>query len=237
MAEVVPTDPGTASTTIGVAHAAAAEMTRWLRSDADRHWHRHRPYTQSGDRAVDADRVPAAQGGVADRQYFTRWVGSVLQRHLQYRRHGQGTLLSDAAAGDRVVADEREVLHGQPMVRPMLELASQAESPLSASAIDGTHRCSRRLHFACRTQRAARRPGGLRNLRACVRREAKPIDGLTNARVASALFRTRDVAGRCTRHGTEEIAGYVAAHNRRPYQWHDHRRGHHRNLTRAQDFA
>ena len=34
MAEVVPTDPGSSSTTLGVADAAAAEMTRWLKSEA-----------------------------------------------------------------------------------------------------------------------------------------------------------------------------------------------------------
>ena len=103
--EVVPSDPGSSSTTIGVAEAAAAEIERWLRSaDADRAGDRHRPHAEGGDRAAVADGVPAAPGRVADRQHRARRLGGLLQRHFHDGRHDQGAQLPDAAAGHRLVA-------------------------------------------------------------------------------------------------------------------------------------
>ena len=66
LVEVVPSDPDSSSTTLGIAEAAAAEIERRLSSvDADRHGDRHRPHAEGGDRAAAAHGVPAAQDRVA----------------------------------------------------------------------------------------------------------------------------------------------------------------------------
>src|SRR3954452_6652269 len=96
LVEVVPSDPTSSSTTIGIAEAAAAEIERRLRSptpivlglrtgrpakgggrerappaatDPHRLGHRHRPHAEGGDRAIAADGMLAAQGCVLDRQH------------------------------------------------------------------------------------------------------------------------------------------------------------------------
>ena len=67
-----------------------------------RHGARHRPHPQGGDRAADADGVPAAPHRLAHRQHRTGRLGFVLQRHLFHGRCGQGPQFSYASAGHRL---------------------------------------------------------------------------------------------------------------------------------------
>jgi DNA-binding transcriptional regulator LsrR (DeoR family) len=127
--EVVPSDPVSGSTTVGIAEAAAAEIERWLKKPD--------PIVlavgtgRTLKAAVDqlpAIECPQASHRVADRQYRAGRLGCLLQRHLQHGRCGQGAAFPDAAAGAGVTsAEERETLHAQQLVRSTLEMSAQAD--------------------------------------------------------------------------------------------------------------
>ncbi len=105
LVEVVPSDPESPSTIVGIAQAAASEIERRLKSvDPDRHGDRHGPHAQGSDRPADADGVPAAQDRFAHRQHRAGRLGGLLQRHLQHCRRGEGAQLPHAAAGHRLVS-------------------------------------------------------------------------------------------------------------------------------------
>ncbi len=102
--EIVPSDPGASSTTIGIAEAAAAEIERWLK--------RPDPIVlaigtgRTLKAAVDQlpiDRMPQPSHRIADGQYHAGRLGRLLQRHLQHGGCGEGAAFSDAAAGARVL--------------------------------------------------------------------------------------------------------------------------------------
>ena len=64
--EVVPSDPESESTTLGVAIATASNSKMARQADADDHRHGDRAHAESRGRATTGERLPAAQGGVAD---------------------------------------------------------------------------------------------------------------------------------------------------------------------------
>ncbi len=100
--EIVPSDPGSSSRTVGIAEAAAAEIERWLR--------RPDPIVlavgtgRTLKAAVDQlptiecpnHRIVSLTGNITP-DGFSR----LLQRHLQHGGCGEGAALPDAAAGAR----------------------------------------------------------------------------------------------------------------------------------------
>jgi DNA-binding transcriptional regulator LsrR (DeoR family) len=197
MAEVVPTDPGSTSTTLGVADAAAAEMTRWLKSE-----------------------TPIVLGIGTGR---TLKAAIELLSPIECPQHKvvslTGNIAPDGSAAfynvifniaDKIKArsfpmplpviasspEERELLHSQAMIRPVLELSAQAtvafvgigdledDAPLF---IDG---------FISRQELLALRQAGAvcEIVGRAFDRNGVPIKGLTNDRVASAHIPSRDTA-------------------------------------------
>jgi DNA-binding transcriptional regulator LsrR (DeoR family) len=197
MAEVVPTDPGSTSTTLGVADAAAAEMTRWLKSE-----------------------TPIVLGIGTGR---TLKAAIELLSPIECPQHKvvslTGNIAPDGSAAfynvifniaDKIKArsfpmplpviasspEERELLHSQAMIRPVLELSAQAtvafvgigdledDAPLF---IDG---------FISRQELLALRQAGAvcEIVGRAFDRNGVPIKGLTNDRVASAHIPPRDTA-------------------------------------------
>jgi DNA-binding transcriptional regulator LsrR (DeoR family) len=197
MAEVVPTDPGSTSTTLGVADAAAAEMTRWLKSE-----------------------TPIVLGIGTGR---TLKAAIELLSPIECPQHKvvslTGNIAPDGSAAfynvifniaDKIKArsfpmplpviasspEERELLHSQAMIRPVLELSAQANvaflgiGDLSEDAplfIDG---------FISREELLAlRQAGGVCEIVGrAFDRNGVPLKGLTNDRVASAHIPPRDTA-------------------------------------------
>ena len=99
-AEIVPSDPGGSSSTVGIAEAGAGEIERWLkRPDPIIIARRDRSDAESRCRSAAADGMPAAPYRVADRQYRAGRVGRLLQRHLLDGRCHQGAAFSHASAG------------------------------------------------------------------------------------------------------------------------------------------
>ena len=95
LAEVVPSDPASSSTTMGIAEAAAAEIERRLSSaEPIVHGARYGSYAEGGDRAASRHGLPAAQDRVADWQHFAGRLRRLLQRRLHHGRPHQGALAS-----------------------------------------------------------------------------------------------------------------------------------------------
>ena len=80
--EVAPTDPGSTSSTLGIAQVAAAEFERWLQATrAGDHRHRHRAHDARRRRPIAGDGMSATQAGRARRHHQDRRLGVVLRRH------------------------------------------------------------------------------------------------------------------------------------------------------------
>jgi DNA-binding transcriptional regulator LsrR (DeoR family) len=87
LVEVVPSDPGSASTTLGVAEAASAEIERRLSSQQPivMALGTGRTLKAAIEKAA-CDGMPAAQGRVADRKYCAGRFGCFLQCRLHHGR-------------------------------------------------------------------------------------------------------------------------------------------------------
>ncbi|KAI1690772.1 putative sugar-binding domain-containing protein [Ditylenchus destructor] len=102
--DIVPSDPGSTSTTIGIAEAGAAEIERWLKKSE--------PIVLAvgTGRTLKAaiDQLPTMECPQHRIMSLTGNIspdgsGCVLQRHLFHGRCGQGPALSDAVAGSGVL--------------------------------------------------------------------------------------------------------------------------------------
>ena len=180
MAEVVPTDPGSTSTTLGVADAAAAEMTRWLKSE-----------------------TPIVLGIGTGR---TLKAAIELLSPIECPQHKvvslTGNIAPDGSAAfynvifniaDKIKArsfpmplpviasspEERELLHSQAMIRPVLELSAQAYCRLCRhrGPVGGCAALHRWLHLARGTSGAQAGWRGLRNRRARLRPQRRAAQG------------------------------------------------------------
>ncbi|MCO4317061.1 sugar-binding transcriptional regulator [Phyllobacterium sp. 21LDTY02-6] len=189
MAEVVPTDPASTSTTLGVADAAAAEMTRWLKSEAPivlgigtgrtlkAAIEQLSPIECPQHKVVSLTGNISPDGSAAYYNVIFNIADKIKARSFPMP-------LPVIASSP----EERELLHSQAMIRSVLELAAQAnvafvgigdlddDAPLY---IDG---------FISRDELLAlRRAGAVCEITGrAYDRDGVPIAGLTNDRVASA---------------------------------------------------
>lgn len=197
MAEVVPTDPGSTSTTLGVADAAAAEMTRWLKLDtpvvvgigtgrtlkaaiemlSPIDCPQHKVVSLTGNIAPD--------GSAAFYNVIFNIAEKVKARSFPMP-------LPVIASSP----EERELLHSQPMIRSVLELSAKADvafigiGDLEDDAplfVDG---------FISRAELQTLRQAGAvcEIVGRAFDRNGVAIEGLTNERVASALIPSRETA-------------------------------------------
>ncbi len=197
MAEVVPTDPGSTSTTLGVADAAAAEMTRWLKMEAPVivgigtgrtlkaaieilspiDCPQHKVVSLTGNIAPD--------GSAA----FYNVIFNIAEK-IKARSFPMSLPVIASSP------EERELLHSQPMIRSVLDLSAKADvafigiGDLEDDAplfVDG---------FISHDELQALRQAGAvcEIIGRAFDRNGIAIEGLTNERVASALIPSRETA-------------------------------------------
>ncbi|EJN00531.1 sugar-binding transcriptional regulator [Phyllobacterium sp. YR531] len=197
MAEVVPTDPGSNSTTLGVADAAAAEMTRWLKTEtpvvvgigtgrtlkaaieilSPIDCPQHKVVSLTGNIAPD--------GSAA----FYNVIFNIAEK-IKARSFPMPLPVIASSP------EERELLHSQPMIRSVLDLSAKADvafigiGDLEDDAplyVDG---------FISKAELLALRQAGAvcEIVGHAFDRNGVAIEGLTNERVASALIPSRETA-------------------------------------------
>ena len=195
LAEVVPSDPASESTTIGVAEAAAAEIERWLRHPepiimaigtgrtlkaaieqlTPMECPHHKVVSLTGNIAPD--------GSAAFYNVIFNVADTVKARSFPMP-------LPVIASSAR----ERELLHAQPMIRETLALAAQANvtflgigdvGPEAPLFLDG---------FVTEAElKALQKAGAVGEICGwCFEADGKLIEGLTNDRVASAPWPSRE---------------------------------------------
>ncbi len=215
LCEVVPTDPGSDSTTLGVAQAVAAEIERWLR--------RAEPAVLAlgTGRTLKAavEQLPAID---SPQHKVVSLTGNIAPDGSAAYYNVVFTMADTVKARSfpmplPVIASsnaERAMLHGQAMIRPTLELAAQADvtfvgiGELGEAAplfVDG---------FISKDELAALRKAGAVGeiVGWAYDRSGRLIDGITNDRVASAPIpdraRSRVVAAAM---GPRKLPGIAAA--------------------------
>jgi len=216
MAEVVPTDPGSTSTTLGVADSAAAEMMRWLRSEAPivlgigtgrtlkAAIEQLSPIECPQHKVVSLTGNISPDGSAAYYNVIFNIADKIKARSFPMP-------LPVIASSPQ----ERELLHAQAMIRPVLELAARAnvaflgigdlkdeEAPLF---VDG---------FISREElNALQRAGAVCEIIGrAFDRNGEPIIGLTNDRVASAPIPSCETAlVIATAMGPRKMQGIAAA--------------------------
>ncbi|MEO8684437.1 MAG: sugar-binding transcriptional regulator [Devosia sp.] len=195
LVEVVPSDPASESTTIGVAEAAAAEIERWLRHPepiimaigtgrtlkaaieqlTPMECPHHKVVSLTGNIAPD--------GSAAFYNVIFNVADTVKARSFPMP-------LPVIASSAR----ERELLHAQPMIRETLALAAQANvtflgigdvGPEAPLFLDG---------FVTEAElKALQKAGAVGEICGwCFDADGKLIEGLTNDRVASAPWPSRE---------------------------------------------
>lgn len=197
MAEVVPTDPGSTSTTLGVADAAAAEMTRWLKMEAPvvvgigtgrtlkAAIEMLSPIDCPQHKVVSLTGNIAPDGSAA----FYNVIFNIAEK-IKARSFPMPLPVIASSP------EERELLHSQPMIRSVLELSAKADvafigiGDLEDDAplfVDG---------FISRAELQALRQAGAvcEIVGRAFDRNGIAIKGLTNERVASALIPSRETA-------------------------------------------
>jgi DNA-binding transcriptional regulator LsrR (DeoR family) len=219
LADVAPTDPGSSSTTIGIAQAASAEIEKWLRSD--------KPITMAigTGRTLKAaveqlprmdcshHKVVSLTGNVAPDGSAAYY--NVIFNIADALKARSFPMPLPVFASSR---EERDLLHEQPMIRSTLKLAAEADvtfigiGDLGAEAplyVDG---------FISEAElKALQRAGAVGEIVGWTYDEAgKMIDGITNDRVASAPIPSREkslvVAAAM---GERKLPGILAALRRR----------------------
>jgi DNA-binding transcriptional regulator LsrR (DeoR family) len=197
MAEVVPTDPGSTSTTLGVADAAAAEMTRWLKTEAPvvvgLGTGRTLKAAIESLSPVDCPqhKVVSLTGNIAP-DGSAAFYNVIFNIAEKIKARSFPMPLPVIASSP----EERELLHSQPMIRSVLELSAKADvafigiGDLEDDAplyVDG---------FISRAELLALRQAGAvcEIVGRAFDRNGVPIAGVTNERVASALIPSRDTA-------------------------------------------
>ena len=193
--EVVPSDPGSSSTVIGVAEAAAEEIERRLKS------------TSPIVLAIGTGRtLKAAIEQLSPMECPQHKVVSLT-----------GNIAPDGSASyynviftmtDRIKArsfpmplpviasssEEREMLHSQPMIRPTLELAAQADVTFVGIGDLGADAPLYQDGFISEPElKALQKAGAVAEIVGwAFDRDGKMIDGITNERVASAPLPSRE---------------------------------------------
>lgn len=217
--QVVPSDPDSPSTTMGIAEAAAAEIEKRLRS------------TEPLVMAVGTGRtLKAAADQLPPMDCPQHKVVSLT-----------GNISPDGSAAfynviftmaDRVKArsfpmplpviasspDEREMLLGQPMIQPTLQLAAQADITFVGIGDLGPQAPLFQDGFISESElKALQKAGGVGEIVGWVfDREGRLIDGLTNDRVASAPIPSREKSlVVALAMGERKLPGILAAVNRR----------------------
>ncbi|HTM79414.1 MAG TPA: sugar-binding transcriptional regulator [Devosia sp.] len=195
LVDIVPSDPASESTTIGIAEAAAAEIERWLRRPepiimaigtgrtlkaaieqlTPMECPQHRVVSLAGSIAPD--------GSAAFYNVIFNVADTVKARSFPMP-------LPAIASSAR----ERDLLHAQPMIRETLALAAQADvtfvgvgdiGPQSPIFLDG--------YITEPELKALQKAGAVGEICGwCFDINGKLIDGLTNDRVASAPLPSRE---------------------------------------------
>jgi DNA-binding transcriptional regulator LsrR (DeoR family) len=195
LVEIVPSDPASESTTIGIAEAAAAEIERWLRRPepivmaigtgrtlkaaieqlTPMECPQHRVVSLAGSIAPD--------GSAAFYNVIFNVADTVKARSFPMP-------LPAIASSAR----ERDLLHAQPMIRETLALAAQADvtfvgvgdiGPQSPIFLDG--------YITEPELKALQKAGAVGEICGwCFDVDGRLIDGLTNDRVASAPLPSRE---------------------------------------------
>ncbi len=219
MVEVVPSDPDSSSTIVGIAGAAAAEIERWLRS------------TEPIVMAIGTGRtLKAAIEQLAPMDCPQHKVVSLT-----------GNISPDGSAAfynviftmaDRIKArffpmplpvisssaQEREMLHGQPMIQPTLALAARADVTFVGIGDLGPKAPLSEDGFITEAElKALQRAGGVAEIVGWVfDRDGKLIEGITNDRVASAPLPSRERSlVIALAMGEKKLPGILAAVTRR----------------------
>lgn len=219
LVEVVPSDPGSESTTIGVAHAAAAEIEKRLRAippvimaigtgrTLKAAIEQLPPMDCPQHKIVSLTGSIAPDGSAASYNVIFNLADSVKARSFPMP-------LPVIASS----AQERELLLKQPMIRDTLELAAKANvtfigigdlGPQAPLFLDG---------FITKAElKALQQAGAVGEIVGwCFNADGCMIDGLTNARVASAAMPSRESSTVIAiAKGDRKLRGIRAALNRR----------------------
>ncbi|MBN9243691.1 MAG: sugar-binding transcriptional regulator [Mesorhizobium sp.] len=219
LVEVVPSDPASSSTTIGVAEAAAAEIERWLRKPE--------PIVL----AIGTGRtLKAAIEQLPPMECPQHKVVSLT-----------GNIAPDGSAAfynviftmaDRIKArsfpmplpviasspEEREALLSQPMIQPTLDLAARADVTFIGIGDLGPGAPLYEDGFVSENElKALQKAGGIAEIVGWVfDREGRLIEGITNDRVSSAPLPSREKSlVVALAMGEKKLPGILAAVNRR----------------------
>lgn len=219
LVEVVPSDPDSTSTTIGIAEAAAAEIERWLRKPEPivlaigtgrtlkaaieqlppMECPQHKIVSLTGNISPD--------GSAAFYNVIFTMADRIKARSFPMP-------LPVIASSAR----EKEMLLSQPMIQPTLELAAQADvtfvgigdlGPKAPLYLDG---------FISESElKALQKAGGIGEIVGWVfDREGRLIEGITNDRVSSAPLPSREKSlVIALAMGERKLPGILAAVNRR----------------------
>lgn len=219
LVEVVPSDPGSSSTTVGLAEAAAAEIERWLRKPE--------PVVI----AIGTGRtLKAAIEQLPSMECPQHKVVSLT-----------GNISPDGSAAfynviftmaDRIKArffpmplpviasspQEKDMLLGQPMIQPTLDLAARADVTFVGIGDLGQQAPLYEDGFISDAElKALQKAGGIAEIVGWVfDREGRLIDGITNDRVSSAPLPSREKSlVVALAMGDRKLPGILAAVNRR----------------------
>lgn len=219
LAEVVPSDPGSTSTTIGVAQAAAAEMEKRLRSPQPLVMAVGTGRTlkatveQLPPMECQQHRVVSLTGNIApdgSASYYNVIFGMADAVKARLFPMPLPVIASSP--------EERELLHQQPMIRSTLQLVGEADVTFVGIGDLGPNAPLHEDGFLSRAElKALQKAGGVGEIVGWVfDREGRLVEGVTNERVASAPIPSRErslvVAAAM---GAQKLAGIRAAVSRR----------------------
>jgi DNA-binding transcriptional regulator LsrR (DeoR family) len=197
LVEVVPSDPTSTSTTIGVAGAAAAEIERWLRSQ--------KPIVMAigTGRTLKAaieqlppmdcpqHKVVSLTGNIAPdgSAAFYNVIFTMADR-IKARSFPMPLPVISSSA------EERTMLLSQPMIQPTLALAAKADVTFVGIGDLGPNAPLYEDGFISEAElKALQRAGGVAEIVGWVfDRDGRLIEGVTNDRVASAPLPSRDTS-------------------------------------------
>jgi DNA-binding transcriptional regulator LsrR (DeoR family) len=219
LVEVVPSDPDSSSTTIGVAEAAAAEIERWLRKPEPivlaigtgrtlkasieqlppMECPQHKVVSLTGNIAPD--------GSAAFYNVIFTMADRIKARSFPMP-------LPVIASSPQ----EREALLSQPMIQPTLDLAARADVTFIGIGDLGAGAPLYEDGFISESElKALQKAGGIAEIVGWVfDREGRLIEGITNDRVSSAPLPSREKSlVVALAMGAKKLPGILAAVNRR----------------------
>ena len=218
-AEVVPSDPGSSSTVLGLAQAAAAEIERRLKGDKPivlglgtgrtlkAAIDQLSPVEAPQHKIVSLTGNIAPDGSAAFYNVIFSMAEAVKARSFPMPL----PVIASSAA-------ERETLHGQPMVRDTLALAAKADVTfIGIGALDNDAPLYLDGFISEPELRALQKAGAIGEIIGwAFDAQGRLIDGLTNDRVASAQLPSRETSlVVAIAMGQRKLPGIRAALNRR----------------------